>query len=189
MSKDENDGSSSLMAAITNPSKGVSQWFIALGLWGIMLAVLNIMGLAHPTYHWSWGGLFTFETTNAAFEIKQESGMQLVASDFIFIGLCAAIAGLGFKTIAGEEGGVGAWAKGLLVNDTWPALADPSHKGWSMLFAAWCLLLGFAFYAYYGITYTGWTDPGVYSVSISLIAFGFALKALANAPAGDETLN
>jgi hypothetical protein len=48
MSKDENDGSSSLMAAITNPSKGVSQWFIALGLWGIMLAVLNIMGLAHP---------------------------------------------------------------------------------------------------------------------------------------------
>jgi hypothetical protein len=48
MSKDENDGSNSLMAAITNPSKGVSQWFIALGLWGIMLAVLNIMGLAHP---------------------------------------------------------------------------------------------------------------------------------------------
>ena len=47
------------MAAITNPSKGVSQWFIALGLWGIMLAVLNIMGLAHPTYHWSWGGLLT----------------------------------------------------------------------------------------------------------------------------------
>jgi hypothetical protein len=45
------------------------------------------------------------------------------------------------------------------------------------------------FYAYYGITYTGWTDPGVYSVSISLIAFGFALKALRNAPAGDETLN
>ncbi len=188
MSKDENDSSNSLMAAITNPSKGVSQWFIALGLWGIMLAVLNIMGLAHPTYHWSWGGLFTFETTNAAFEMKQD-GMQLVASDFVFIGLCAAIAGLGFKTIAGEEGGIGAWAKGLLVNDTWPALADPSHKGWSMLFAAWCLLLGFSFYAYYGITYTGWTDPGVYSVSIALIAFGFALKASANAPEGDETLN
>ena len=58
-----------------------------------------------------------------------------------------------------------------------------------MLAAAWCLLLGFGFYAYYGVTHTGWTDPGVYSVSIAMIAFGFALKASANAPEGDETLS
>jgi hypothetical protein len=188
MSKDENDGSNGLMTAITNPSKGVSQWFIAIGMWGLLLAILNIMGQAHPSYHWSWGGLFTFELMNNAFEPKSES-IQIVASDFIFIGLCLALTGLGLKTMAAEDGGIGSWAKSLLVNDTWPALADPSHKGWSMLAAAWCLLLGFACYAYYGVAHTGWTDPGVYSVSISLIAFGFALKASANAPEGDENLD
>ncbi|HII11802.1 MAG TPA: hypothetical protein HA356_07000 [Candidatus Poseidoniaceae archaeon] len=187
MSKDENDDSSSLMAAIMNPSRGVSQWFIALGLWGLFLAVLNIMGEAHPNYHWSWGGLLTFEATNAAFE--QSDGFKIVASDFVFMALCGALAGLGFKTMAGEDGGIGAWAKSLLVNDTWPALADPGYKGWSMFGAAWCLLLGFVCYAFYGIRYTGWTDPGVYSVTIALLAFGFALKASANAPAGDENLD
>ncbi len=187
MSKDENDGSSTLMASIMNPSRGVSQWFIAIGMWGIFLAILNIMGEAHPTYHWSWGGLLTFEATNPAFE--PSDGFQIVASDFVFIAICAGLAGLGFKTMAGEEGGVGGWAKSLFVNGTWPALADPSHKGWSMTAAAWCLLLGFVCYAYYGICYTGWTDPGVYSVTISLLAFGFALKASANAPAGDENLD
>jgi hypothetical protein len=50
MSKDENDGSNSLMTAILNPSRGVSMWFIAIGTWGLLLAILNIMGQAHPTY-------------------------------------------------------------------------------------------------------------------------------------------
>jgi hypothetical protein len=35
----------------------------------------------------------------------------------------------------------------------------------------------------------GWTDPGVYSVTIALLAFGFALKASSNAPEGDENLS
>lgn len=188
MSKDENDGSNSLMTAILNPSRGVSMWFIAIGAWGLLLAILNILGQAHPTYHWSWGGILTFEATNLAFEPKSD-GIQIVPSDFVFMGLCGALAGLGLKTIASEEGGIGAFGKSLIVNDTWPALADPGHKGWSMFAAAWCLLLGFACYAYYGIVHMGWTDPGVYSVTIALLAFGFALKASSNAPEGDENLS
>ena len=188
MSKDENDGSTSLIAAITNPSRGVSRWFIALGMWGLFLAVLNILGQAHPNYHWSWGGLFTFEATNAAFEIKGD-GIKIVVSDIVFMALCGGLVGLGFKTVSAEEGGIAGWGRSLLVNDTWPALADPSHKGWSMFGAAWCLLLGFLFYLYFGITHMGWTDPGVYSVTISLLAFGFALKASTNAPEGDSKLN
>ena len=110
MSKDENDGSNSLMAAILNPSRGVSMWFIAIGAWGLLLAILNILGQAHPTYHWSWGGILTFETTNLAFEPKSD-GIQIVPSDFVFMGLCGALAGLGLKTIASEEGGIGAFGK------------------------------------------------------------------------------
>ena len=188
MSKDENESTNDLMSAILNPSRGVSLWFIALGTWGLFLAILNILGQAHPSYHWSWGGLLTFETTNAAFELKSD-GIQFVASDFVFMSFCGLIIALGLKTIASEDGGIPAFAKSLIMNDTWPSLADPSHKGWSMFAAAWCLLLGVVCYAYYGIVHMGWTDPGVYSVTIALLAFGFALKASSNAPAGDETLD
>ncbi|MBT5280802.1 MAG: hypothetical protein HOJ55_03200 [Euryarchaeota archaeon] len=53
---------------------------------------------------------------------------------------------------------------------------------------AWCLLLGFGFYIFYSAMYTAWIDPGVYSVSITLVAFGFALNAASRAPPGDETV-
>ena len=36
--------------------------------------------------------------------------------------------------------------------------------------------------------YMTWIDLGVYSVSITLVAFGFALNAVSRAPPGDETV-
>ena len=51
---------------------------------------------------------------------------------------------------------------------------------------AWCLLLGVINYLYFGLTATGWIDPGVYSVTIGLLSFGFALVYAANSPDSDE---
>ncbi|MBT5391270.1 MAG: hypothetical protein HOL22_02880 [Euryarchaeota archaeon] len=61
--------------------------------------------------------------------------------------------------------------------------------GWNKLFGAWSLLLGIVFYFFYGISYTGWIDIGVYSMSVALIAFGLALLMAANAPEGDDNLD
>jgi len=188
MSTEETDPTNSVVSMLMNPSRIMANWYACLGMLGIFLAILNITGNIHPNYHLSWGGLFTLEATNEAFEPKSSS-LQFVLSDFIFIGLCVAISGIGFRTINTDELGLAGWFKGLLVNDTWPALVDPETGGWNKLFGAWSLLLGIVFYFFYGIMYCGWIDIGVYSVSIALIAFGLALLMAANAPEGNDNLD
>ena len=188
MSTENSDADATIVSMLLNPSRTMANWYAGIGIFGIFLAVLNIIGMVHPTYHLSWGGLFTFETMNAAFEPKSD-GVQVVLSDFIFIGLCIALAGLGIRTFGNDESGIAGWFKSILVNDTWPALVDPDIGGWNKLFGAWSVLLGIIFYFYYGIANTGWIDVGVYSVSIALIAFGLGLLMAANAPEGDDNLD
>ena len=188
MSTEESDPTNSVVSMLMNPSRSMANWYACLGMLGIFLAILNITGNIHPNYHLSWGGLFTFEATNAAFEPKSSS-IQFVLSDVIFIGLCAGISGIGFRTINNGELGLAAWFKGMFANDTWPALVDPDNGGWNKLFGAWSLLLGIVFYFFYGIMYTGWIDIGVYSMSVSLIAFALALLMAANAPEGNDNLD
>ena len=190
MSTEESDPSNSVVSILLNPSRIMANWYVTLGVFGIFLAILNIFGWIDPNYHVSWGGLFTFEATNAAFEILgEDAGPKLVLSDVIFIGLCAAISAMGIRTIMNDELGLDGWFKGLFINDTWPALVDPDIGGWNKLFGAWSLLLGIVFYFFYGIIYTGWIDIGVYSISIALIAFGLALLMAANAPEGNDNLD
>jgi hypothetical protein len=188
MSTEESDPSNSVVSMLMNTSRGMANWYVGLGMLGIFLALLNIFGYIHPNYHLSWGGLLTFEITNAAFEPKSTS-TQFVLSDVVFIGLCVAISALGFRTIGKDETGLNGWFKGLFINDTWPALVDPENGGWNKLFGAWSLLLGIVFYFFYGIVYSGWIDIGVYSVSIALIAFGLALLMAAKAPEGNDNLD
>ena len=188
MSTEHSDTDNSIVSMLLNPSRTMANWYTCIGILGIFLAVMNILGHVHPNYHISWGGLLTFEATNTAFELKSDEP-QVVFSDFIFIGLCVALAGLGLRTFGNEESGIAGWFKSIFINDTWPALVDPDIGGWNKLFGAWSLLLGIVFYFYYGIVNTGWVDVGVYSVSIALIALGLGLLMAANAPEGDDNLD
>ena len=185
---EQNDETSSVLNMILNPSRSLANWFVAIGFLGLFLAILNIVGCIHPTYRVSWGGVFTLEMTNKAFGTLDDAP-AFVASDAIFIALCAGLVFLGVKTINQQEGGLVSWFKSIFVNETWPALADPSVGGWPRLFGAWCLLLGIVCYLYFGLNSTGWIDPGVYSLTIGLLAFGFALNNLSFAPEGEENLD
>ena len=170
---------------VINPSKTLANWFVGLGALGIFLAILNLMGEIHPNYRVSWSGVLTFEFTNKAFE-DMSTAPSLVISDIIFIMICGLFAILGLKTINLQDGGIGAWVKSIFVNQTWMALANPDLGGWYKTMGAWCLLLGVVNYLYFGICATGWIDPGVYSVTIGLMAFGFGLVYAANSPEPQE---
>ena len=192
MSSEQIDKQSGIISMITDPSRGTANWFIGLSMWGIALAILNIFGVAHPSYHYSWGGLFTFEMTNMAYENSDGLVFPLfVPSDAVFIAICSMFLYFGSKAYAETEDGVAGFILGLVVNDTWPALAsiDDEEGGIQRTLAAWSTLLGFAFYIYYGIENMGWMDPGVYSVSIALIAFGFALNHASRVPEGEVNLD
>ena len=187
MSDDGDNAQGNLGTILLNPSSTLASWYFWLGLLGLMLAVLNIMGIIHPTYRVSWGGLLTFEALADAFGNK-EGAPAFVVGDLVFIAACLALVGLGLQSInQNVDGGLAGFARSLVLNDTWPALVG-SKGGLMRAVGAWCLVLGFGFYIAYGVMYTGWIDVGVYSVSITLVAFGFALNAASRAPPGDETV-
>ena len=161
---------------------------VFLGVWGLVLVALNMFSMAHPTYHVSWGGLLTFEATNAAFGDAKDGFHFEVLGDTIFIAACLGLIAFGARTV-NQNGSMADWVKGLLINDTWPALNDPSLGGGQRTMAAWCLLLGLAFYLYFGISHSGWVDVGVYSVFIALMASGFALNHASRVPPGDDKID
>ena len=161
---------------------------VFVGVWGLVLAGLNMFSMAHPTYHVSCGGMFTFEATNPAFTPAKADFHFAILGDTIFIAACAGLIGFGSKTI-NQRRDFGDWVKGLVINDTWPALNDPSLGGGQRTTSAWCLLLGLGFYLYFGIAHQGWIDVGVYSVTIALMAAGFALNHASRAPPGDEKVD
>jgi len=161
---------------------------VFLGAWGLLLAVLNMFSMAHPTQHVSWGGLLTFEATNAAFGDAIDGFHYEVLGDTIFIAACLALVVFGLKAI-NQTNDLQAWLRGLIINDTWTALNDTSVGGGQRTTAAWCLLLGLAFYFWYGVQYIGWMDVGVYSVTIALLASGFALNHASRVPKGDENID
>ena len=187
MSSEEKAASGGLADIFIKPSVTLSKWYIAVGAWGLTLAILNSLGYIHPTYRVSWGGLLTFEAFADAFGHKEDAPV-FVLGDLVFVGACLALLGLGLNSINEKvEGGVAGFAQSLFVNDTWPALVG-AEGGIMRSIGAWCLLLGFSFYIYYSILHMTWIDLGVYSVSITLVAFGFALNAVSRAPPGDETV-
>lgn len=188
MSSEQGDTQGGIISMITNPSTCTANWFIGLSIWGIFLAFLNIFGYAHPIYHYSWGGLFTLEFTNVAYELKSGSA-QFVPSDAVFIAICSLFLYFGSKAYAETEDGVAGFLKGLFVNDTWPALAAIGEGGIQRTLAAWSTLIGFGVYAYFGMNDLGWMDPGVYAVSIAFIAFGFALNHASRVPEGEDNLD
>ena len=161
---------------------------VFLGAWGLVLATLNMFSLAHPTYRISWGGLLTLEATNAAFGEAKDGFYFEPLGDAVFIAICAMMIYIGGTTIS-SRAELADWVKGLFINDTWPALNDPSLAGGQRTLAAWCLLVGLGFYLYFGIVHHGWIDVGVYSVAIALMASGFALNHASRVPPGDENID
>jgi hypothetical protein len=176
MTETSNEGRG-LVQMVIEPSSATARWFVGLGVWGLLLAVLNLMGMAHPGYRISWAGVLSMGRLNAAFE-AHATAPAFVASDVVFIALCGGLVALGFRTIANEEGSVAGFFRSLVDNSTWRALGS-AEGGIAHTVGAWCLLVGLLFYVIRGVMHTNWFDPGVYAVSAVLVAFGFALRALA----------
>ncbi len=161
---------------------------VCVGFWGLALAFLNMFGMIHPTYHVSWGGLLTFEATNAAFGEAKDGFHFEPLGDTVFMAGCIGLIALGINQI-NQRKPIEEWFSGLIINDTWTALNDTSVAGGQRTMSAWCLLLGLAFYLYFGIAHQGWIDVGVYSVTIALMAAGVALNHASRVPPGDENID
>jgi high-affinity Fe2+/Pb2+ permease len=92
--------------------------------------------------------------------------------------MCGGLVALALKTINSQEDGVAGFFSSMVKNDLWVSIASTEVGGWYLTGAAWCILSGIVFYTYWGISYMAWVDPGVYVVTIALIASGMGMKRL-----------
>ena len=163
--------------SLLNPPLGLAGWMAALGLWGLSLGFLNILGMAFPgELQISWAGFLSVGLFGDG--VVSNTGFHPISDSIFFIG-CAAISGIGLRALNDSDVGVDGWAKGLIFNDTWPALFT-FDNGWERSIGAWSMLIGLIFYLWWGFTYTGWVDPGVYSVFVALFAFGYAMASISD---------
>ena len=162
---------------------------VFIGAWGLLLAALNMFSMAHPTQHVSWGVCSPLKPPTKPLEAQKTDSIsnRSVTPSSSWYALPWWLSAP--KPSVNASFSLVDWLKGLVVNDTWPALNDLSVGGGQRTFAAWCLALGLAFYFWFGIQHAGWIDVGVYSVTIALMASGFALNHASRVPPGDENID
>lgn len=168
-----------LINSILNPSRTISIWFFALGAWILLVGILNVLVMAHPTGKISWISFLSLGTFGQILDTETSNQGFSVLSDGAFLTMGLVLIGLGAKGINTHfEGGMAAWLKNLFLNDYWLAMMNAEEGGWRKTFSSWLLAIGIIFYFYWGIAHTGWIDPGVYSVAAALIGFGIALSIM-----------
>ena len=85
---------------------------------------------------------------------------------------------LGARTLIGNDNPAD-WAVGLVTNDWYNDLLSV-EDGWTLVLGTWSVLASIVFYFYWGIMHMAWIDPGVYSISIALMATGLVLRMLSS---------
>ena len=169
-----------LLDWVKSPGKAFSSLIFGLGVWGLILGVVNVtMGVVVAGERKVvWAGYLTM---GYLWDEPYSEMIYRPYSDTVFLGM--AVVGVlwgAYGLNQKVEGGFQAWIKGMIFNPIWTSLVSGNEVGgMKMSAAAWCLLLGFGFYAYWSVVHWAWTDIGVYAVTAPLLAFGFGLRYLA----------
>ena len=165
MSEESRDWKRSLFA----PSLNFSSILFFIGSWIVLLAVINVVSGAYsPGNKVLWIGFLTDGISNT-------SDMAFVIDDGIFLLLGGVLILFGFMGInSSNEGGFNKWAVEIPKSKIFRSLLS-SENGLTMSIGSWMVFFGIVFYVIWSFCYNTWVDPGVYSISISLIAFGFGL--------------
>ena len=160
--------------ALNRPSSTISIFALMLGVWVILLSIINIVeGAYSPGYKVSWIGFLGIEGDASVLH----EGIEFALDDILFtlFGLLLIVGGdYGMKKASSNSEGVMAFITGLpnsyFMNNL---IRGESAK---QTISSWLVVIGVLFYIVWSIQNNTWVDPGVYSVMISLVAFGFALN-------------
>ena len=145
-----------------------------LGLWASFLGVLNIaVGAYVGQKKVVWAGFLTMGTLYP--DSFTSDPVFRPMSDTVFMALSLGLLGYGVWKLNQTEGGIVGWIQRAATHKMWLSLFS-TDAGAKMTAAAWCILLGEVFYLYRGFVHWNWVDVGVYSITIALVGFGFALK-------------
>jgi hypothetical protein len=107
--------------------------------------------------------------------------MAFVLDDAIFGIIGAALIAIGYKGLENSrDDGAAAGIFGIFQSAFITDLFS-SENGFTNTIASWLVTLGIGFYLYWSVLNTTWVDPGVYSVMIVFVTFGFGLRVMTKA--------
>jgi hypothetical protein len=194
MSDKDGDSGDETVSMIVNwfksPGQAFSSLIFGLGVWGLILGIVNVVfgAVVAGERKVVWAGYLTM-----GFLWPEPYSDEMIYrpwSDTVFLAM--AITGIAWGAWGLHqrvEGSFQAWVKGIFFHPIWTSLISGREEGgMTMTAAAWCLLFGFGFYAYWSVVHWAWTDIGVYAVTAPLVAFGFGLRFLALVDDSDSAL-
>ena len=160
--------------ALNRPSSTISIFALMLGVWVILLSIINIVeGAYSPGYKVSWIGFLGIDGDASVLH----EGIEFALDDILFIlfGVLLIAGGdYGMKKASSDSEGAMAFITGLPKNNFTKNL----HQGERAIdmISSWLVVIGILFYIIWSVQNNTWVDPGVYAVMISMVAFGFALS-------------
>ncbi len=159
-------------ASLFRPSMTLSRILLILGIWGLILNVVNLTIGAYSGKKALWSGFFFSgaSNTNSTDLVLDDLVFLLISLSFCFLGL------MGMRNALGDDNGL---LKPLSLD-----LASFTNKlfslkdGYLSALGSWLIASGVIFYLSWSIFNETWLDPGVYSVMITLISFGYGILIL-----------
>jgi len=173
MSMADNDWYSTL----TSPSRTASIAILVLGMWVLLLTIVNLVNGAYYGDKALWLGFIS----NGSFGdiYTEHDGISIVLDDIVFGVLGSILMAGGIMGIGSAfEGGIRGWLKDL--PNSFSGLSS-TEGGARKSIADWLIVLGLVFYFGWSIQNNTWIDPGVFAVSITPFAFGVGLNLLDSA--------
>jgi len=169
------EGDTEWKGSLLRPSKTASVVAIILGSWALLLNFLNIViGVHSEGQKVRW---IEFITNGSEVSQAHEIGI-LLPDDLVFGLMGIGIFAAGFMGIGRSvEGGFAKWFSELPKSAIFSSLLS-TDNGSSRTIGSWMIVSGLLFYFVWSVLNTTWVDPGVYSVMIALVAFGFGLHSI-----------
>jgi len=166
-------------SALTRSSSTASSAAVLLGVWVLLLTVVNLFSGAYSSgIKVLWIGFIAGDSVSSNIA---HDGFEVVRDDIFFGLIGVVLLGLGVLGMGkAVEGGFSAWVGGIPQGAIVSSLFSPD-EGFNRTIASWLIALGVGFYLYWSLMNTTWVDPGVYAVMIVMVSFGFAIHTMADA--------
>tara|TARA_Y100000768_G_C23947021_1_gene668122 strand:+ start:812 stop:1330 length:519 start_codon:yes stop_codon:yes gene_type:complete len=161
-------------ASLFRPSMTLSRILLVLGIWGLILNVVNLTIGAYSGKKALWYGFFLSgaSNTNSTDLVLDDLIFLLVSLSFCFLGL------MGMRNALGKDNGL---LESISLDIT--SFTDKlfsMEDGYLPTLGSWLIFSGTIFYFFWSIFNETWLDPGVYSVMITLISFGYGILIFAD---------
>ena len=158
---------------VTKPSRFLSVVSFCIGAWLAFVSLINIaFGAFAPGQKIEWLGFIDGSSLSEAY--SAHSSISIGIGDVVALTLAAILIAIGARGIESSSG-LRAFLYSIIMR---PRQMMSSEGDLSLIVANWMVVGGIVFYVFWSAINTTWVDPGVYSVSIVMIASGLGIEAI-----------